>query len=211
MKLHLCAGHVYLTGYINVDIYQGGYTHVATERRDLLAINETTLDKYYKYEMGTHPTKLCVVDVYCDVRKLSDRFSPNKMDEVLMFSAFEHFSKDEAYKILCDVMYILKPGGTFHFNVPDLLLMCKNIAGFEELTNMSDEDRADSQEWQIRLIYGSGKDPFAYHKWGYTHATLIKIIQAACEEAGCAYSIVWEDLVPTDYPMIGVSILKETI
>ena len=49
INLHLGCGTVYLENWINVDIYQEGYTYLANERKDLLEYNKTTIDRYYKY------------------------------------------------------------------------------------------------------------------------------------------------------------------
>ena len=196
MKLHLCCGEVYLEGYTNIDIEVPGYSFLAPERLDLVEINTTTLDKYYKYPLSNNPSKKCVVDDFCDVRSLSLlKYPDNSAEEILMFSSFEHFTHNEAKLILRDVYSILLPGGKFYFNFPDIEESFKSIQN-----NRSVEDI----EWQIRLIYGSYKNQYNVHKWGYTKETIVKDLYLTAEWS----KIEFVNLIKTDYPMIGVCATK---
>jgi len=194
MKLHVCCGEVYLIGWHNVDIYIPGYSFLASERPDLVKINSTTLENYYKYEFGKHPVKLCVVDEFKDVRNLD--YPDNSCEAILMISAIEHFTLSEARDILRNFYRMLKPGGTLIFDFPDIEASLEAMKRDRSLENLN---------WQIRLIYGSQKNAYSFHKWGYTKETILDELQRAGFNID---KVKFETVVEHFYPMIGVKVVK---
>ncbi len=191
-KLHVCCGEVYLDGYYNIDAHIPGYSFIASHRPDIVKVNKTTLKKYYKYPFGTHPLKLCVADELVDI--LHADFRKDYFQEILLVSAFEHFSYSDARTLLIKFFQALKRGGRLLFDVPDVEASFKSIQ----------EDRSiDNILWHIRLIYGSQKNSYGFHKWGYTKETLK-------DELGRTgfKKIEFRTIVPHDYPMLGVCAVK---
>ena len=43
----------------------------------------------------------------------------SRIDSVLMFGVFEHFGFYEIQEVLHEIVRVLRPGGTFKFDVPD--------------------------------------------------------------------------------------------
>jgi len=180
MKLHLCCGDVYLQDYINIDVY-GDLVEVIPEN-----FNLTTLDKYYKKEIFNFQRP--IVD---RIMKLPQGYvyEPYSIDEVLMISAFEHFSKEDAQELIRRIHNSLKSGGRFRFDFPDVSATVNQYW--------------EQPEYMMRLIYGSGKNEFAYHKFGYTDKTIrdvLKIVPWTSVDIG--------EIVKHEYPMIGVTAIK---
>ena len=154
VKLHLGCGPVYLEGWINIDIYQNGYTYLAKERKDLLEYNKTTVDKYYKYLFGKRKSDFVVVDQYFDLTQVPYPFKDNSVDKILIVETFEHFSQDEGMILLKEWYRILnKKGGEVLIDIPDL------IGTFRLLENAK---TIEEMNWAIRLIYGSQKNVCFY-------------------------------------------------
>ena len=194
IKLHLCCGEVYLKNYHNLDLNIPGYSFLAEERPDIKNINQTTVEKYYQYPLGQNPIKKCIADKFVDVRNLSEHYQENSADYALMLSSFEHFTKKEAESILNQLKIILKPKCKFHFNFPDL----------EKSLALIDTERTiSSADWAIRLIYGSYKNEYSTHKWGYTIETIKHFIKPYFN------NIIEEEIVKTDYPVIGVTVWND--
>jgi len=86
-----------------------------------------------------------------------------------------------------DVVRWLKKlkGGQFKFDFPDLK---KTVPEFDD-------------RYMIRLVYGSYKNEYARHKWGYTRNTIKKLFNKW-------YSLDFKDIVKHDYPMQGVIATK---
>lgn len=174
-RLHVGCGTVYLDGYVNIDVPVEGYSFLATERPDLVEVNRTTVDRYYKHdesqatlEHGPGRPQACVVDRYAPIDALP--YPPNSVDEIRSVQVLEHVGMREAPRILRHWYDVLKPGGVAHVDVPD----------FEETARqlMAQPDEA-SKEWYYRLIYGSQKNPYAYHKNGFSPARLERLLREA--------------------------------
>lgn len=191
IKLHLGCGTVYLKNYINVDVYQEGYSFLASDHPDLRVQNETALKQYYRYPFGQGP-HICVADVFMDLRNLT--FPANYADEILNVNTFEHFGKAEAVELLKQWRRILKPGGTLHIDVPDMVETARLLVRAQTIEEV---------EWAIRLIYGSQKNAFSFHKWGYTFESLKHV----CEGVGYA-NCRRTDLIDHCYPNFTLSCEK---
>jgi len=181
LKLHVGCGTVYLDGYVNLDVPVAGYSFLAKERPDLLAQNRTTADRYYKQEetRATLETRaaqvatkrepqFCVVDAYAAMDALP--YEPNSVDEIRSVQCLEHVSMSEGPRVLRYWHGLLKPGGVLHVDVPD----------FEETARqlLAQPDEA-SKEWFYRLVYGSQKNEYAFHKNGFSPARLERLLREA--------------------------------
>jgi SAM-dependent methyltransferase len=175
LRLHVGCGTVYLDGYVNVDVEVPGYSFLASERPDLADRNRTTVDRYYKkeesqatLEHGPGETQYCVVDRYADLRSLP--YAPDSVDEIRTVQVLEHLDMREGPRVLRHWHEVLKPGGMLHVDVPD----------FEEtarqLLAQADEPAKD---WYYRLIYGSQKNAYAFHKNGFSPARLERLLRDA--------------------------------
>ncbi|MCJ7742970.1 MAG: methyltransferase domain-containing protein [Dehalococcoidales bacterium] len=194
INLHLGCGPVYLEGWLNVDVCQEGYTCLASERKDLLEYNKTTIDRYYKYPFGKRKGDFVVVDQYLDLAKTPYPFEEESVNSILAVGVFEHFSRDEGIKLLQEWYRILVAGGGVLIDIPDL------AGTFRLLENAKN---VEEMNWAIRLIYGSQKNPFSFHKWGYTFETLSNL----CKTIGFR-TVERVNLIEHDYPMLMVRAVK---
>lgn len=177
-KLHICCGDVYLHGYHNIDIY-GDSPNGSNP-------NVTNLSNYYREEFGSTP-RTPIIDECVDIRE-PWRYSDNSFDEIVMISAIEHFTHEEAKHIVSEVKRVLRNGGRWIVDFPDIEA---TVAMFN-----------DEPEFMIRLIYGSYKNSHCVHKWGYTPKTFLKLLDGGWTD------IIFQTIVSHDYPMVGVVAIK---
>ncbi len=172
LKLHLGCGTIYLDGFVNIDIWREGFSFLASERPDLISVNRTTFDKYYKNEV----TKADVLSKHKEPRHVvADRFQDitsldyprNSANLIVCVQTLEHLTKEEVNRALNNWHTLLKPGGVLHVDVPD----------FEETAKLLlAQESEEAKEWYYRLIYGSQKDNFSIHKDGYSEKKLRNIL-----------------------------------
>jgi SAM-dependent methyltransferase len=175
LKLHVGCGTVYLDGYVNLDLPVEGYSFLATERPDLLARNRTTVDRYYKkdesratLEHGPGEPQACVVDRYAPMDALP--YAPGTVDEIRSVQSLEHLDMREGPRVLRHWYEILRPGGIAHVDVPD----------FEETARqLLAQPDEPAKDWYYRLVYGSQKNPYAFHKNGFSPARLERMLLEA--------------------------------
>lgn len=175
LKLHVGCGTVYLDGYVNLDLPVEGYSFLATERPDLLARNRTTVDRYYKkdesratLEHGPSEPQACVVDRYAPMDALP--YAPGTVDEIRSVQSLEHLDMREGPRVLRHWYEILRPGGIAHVDVPD----------FEETARqLLAQPDEPAKDWYYRLVYGSQKNPYAFHKNGFSPARLERMLLEA--------------------------------
>jgi len=173
LKIHLCCGDVYLKDYINID----GMGKIGTK-------DGTTLKHYYTGNV--HENKQVIVD---EIRVIPYELDYKDVDEYLMISSFEHFSLRNASELVKKVHSTLKKGGVFRFDFPDVLATIKK--------------HIKQPEYMMRLIYGSGKNEYSFHRHGYTKETIKRLLEP------CNWkSIKFGDIVKHEYPMIGVTATK---
>jgi len=184
MKIHVCCGEVYLRDYINIDIQGRIRTACAVDT----AVLETTFDKYYT-KPHTFTVKEIRGDFVIDERVdilASWPWPSNIIDEVVMIQAIEHFTLSEGEYIITEIYRVLKPGGEFIFDFPDI------IETFNQYKN--DFDRL------VQLIYCHHKDAYASHKVAYDEESFAKLLRMR----GRQWSHVeFKDVVKHDYPTIG--------
>jgi predicted SAM-dependent methyltransferase len=177
VKVHLCCGDVYLGGYINVDrVGSSAYQK----------LEGTTLENYYTHKLGTN--KQPIIDRWMDINHRWE-FEPESVDEFVMISAFEHFSRVDAERLLDRVYSSLKYGGKFKFDFPDIE---ETVLKFK-----------DDPEYMMRLIYGSQKNDGGFHRWGYTKESIWR--KLALQPW---LDIQFGDIVKHDYPMLGCTCTK---
>lgn len=175
MKLHLCCGDVYLADYINCDV-----TGILASNVPLVA--KTTLQNYYADRM-LGQRQAILVDRYLDLTTPPYGFAEQSIDEIVMINAIEHFDKNTARRIVAEIKRILKPGGKFLVDFPDLAETIKQYYFADP-------------EFCMRHIYNTHKDTYATHRWGYTPQTFQNLL-------GLGWRIIWRDIVAHDYPVIG--------
>ena len=175
LKLHVGCGTVYLDGYVNLDVEVPGYSYLASERPDLTGRNRTTVDRYYKkeesretLEHGPRESQFCVVDRYADLRSLP--YEPNTVDEIRSVQSLEHLDMKEGPRVLRHWHELLRPGGILHVDVPDLE---------ETVRQLLAQPDEPSKEWYYRLVYGSQKNAYAFHKNGFSPARLEWMLREA--------------------------------
>jgi len=182
-KLHLACGDIYLKGYENVDI--GGILSKECSRKELNK-NKTTLNKYFKYSFGS-PRRNIIVDKKMNLLDIWS-YKENSIDEIVMISCIEHFSKKDADFIISEVKRVLKSGGKFIVDFPDLK---------EQFLKYYEKD----PEFYMELVYCNHKNQYSIHHWGYTEDTFKKAL-------GDSFSCVKKTVVKHDYPMIGIVATK---
>lgn len=90
-------------------------------------------------------------------------------DEVHSYHFLEHVYRWEAPALVREFHRLLKPNGLLVLELPNIAAAAKNLlAGMDDQMAM----------WPL---YGDPghKDPFMCHRWGYTPATLVALLEAA--------------------------------
>ena len=174
LRLHLGCGTVYLEGFVNIDIWREGFCYLASEKPELVEVNKTTFDKYYKDKVTRddliskrNRPRYVVADRFQDITSLD--YPQGSVDFIVCVQTLEHFTPNEVSKALTNWHKILKPGGTLHLDVPDFEDTAKLL-----LTQKREEDK----DWYYRLIFGSQKDAFSFHKDGYSETKLRRLLNA---------------------------------
>lgn len=181
MKIHLCCGDIYLHDYLNIDIK--GKKWIRSKEKNP---NLTTIENYYR-DRKIGERKTIYVDKLMNLTK-KWTIKDNSVDEILMICAIEHFTYDEAKFILKEAKRILKKGGKFLLDYPDL------EKTFEKYYK-------SNPEYYMRLVYCNHKDPYSSHKWGYTKDMFEEIAKDWSK-------IEFEEIVEHSYPMQGVILTK---
>jgi len=195
-KLHLGCGSVYLSGFVNVDVLQGPRVHFASERPDLVDRWVTTEDKYYArqppFDLHTTRDSEIVVDESHDICNLPHE--PGSVEKILVVQVFEHLTRIQTHQALTCWHRVLLRGGILHIDVPDI----EKTAGL-----LLDADTREKRMVALRLIFGTRKDAYSYHHFGYTPAGLSRLLS----EHG--FSTRQIEPMQDDYPafaMMGVKI-----
>lgn len=198
MCLHLGCGTVYLKDYVNCDI--GGV--LAKDNPELVEQNITTVKKYYKYpygdpykDIGKRPGgNQIVVDMNLDLSKIPYPFEDNSVQGILAVSILEHFTDGEARWLLKEWNRILESNGVVYIDVPDLIKTAVYLKS----------DNHEMVKWAISLIYGSQKNEYSFHKWGYTPDMLVDL----CIDCGFSDAIYRKSVIKHNYPMFMVKAVK---
>lgn len=191
-RLHLANGTVYLKNYTNIDL-RLPESHLAIDRPDLVAVNITDWEHYYKKDVSRdqflsgklHHSEI-VCDLFSDIRNLP--YLEDTVDEILAVQVFEHFSFPEGKKLLFYWYDLLKEGGILHLDIPDL--------------DGTIEIYKNDPVWATRLLYGSQKNEYGIHKAMYTKESITKLF----EEVGFKDIEILENI--HTYPAFGVKGIK---
>ena len=97
-------------------------------------------------------------DIKDDITKLK-HFKDNSVDIVNTSHLLEHLRYDDVPKAFAQVFRILKPGGYWTIDVPDLLWILKDFLN-------TPEDRRWG--WKIQTIFGLQNHDGEHHRTGYT-------------------------------------------
>jgi SAM-dependent methyltransferase len=107
------------------------------------------------------------VDIRADARRLP--FKDNSVDEVLSVHVLEHMDFHQGYIALQETYRVLKPGGVFEIELPNLTAACKAFAEGDSTTRLL----------MLVLIYGEAWIPGHRHEFGYSKEHLIWRLQGA--------------------------------
>ncbi len=123
-----------------------------------LGCGEVYLEGYINIDLprSEHNIMKVKADVYKDIRQLE--YPENFVDEIRTHHMLEHFSRQEAIKILFQWRRWLKVGGVLHVETPDFETAAKKF---------SEADLSD--KFKIaRHIFGSHESSWAFHRdfWG---------------------------------------------
>lgn len=194
LKLHVACGDVYLTSnepdvrWVNIDV-DGVYAFDVEQ--NIIDANKTTIDKYFKYKFEQDINKRIRRPVIVDKKmNLAGRWDyiNDSVDEVVMISAFEHFYQKDAVHIVKEVSRVLKSGGKFIVDFPDLEKQFKKYF-------------YSNPEFYMELVYCNHKNVYSVHHWGYTPKTFKNLW-------GSDFKVKKKTLVKHDYPMIGMVVTK---
>jgi predicted SAM-dependent methyltransferase len=179
MKLHLCAGDIYLQGYTNIDItgklVKNGVAH------------STTLENYY-FDRAIGRKKPTYIDKKMNILRFPWEFGDASVDEIVMIQAIEHFFIKDARLIIAEIHRLLKVGGRFLVDFPDIETTVR------EYMNLN-------PNFCMRFIYCNHKNRYSVHHWGYTRETFSQLL-------GEKWSICFRQIVKHDYPVIGCEATK---
>jgi len=182
-KLHIGCGDILLLGYINCDI-DGKL--VSESSKEEIEANTTQLSNYFKYPFGS-PRRNIIIDKRMNLLKPWN-FKDNSIDEIIMISCFEHFSEKEGLNIIKEMKRILKVNGRIIIDVPDLK---------GTINQYIDKN----PKWAITLIYCNGKNPYSFHRFGYTKETFKELWDSN-------YKVEEKTIVSHDYPILSFLITK---
>lgn len=171
IKLNLGCGARPLPGYINVDL-------------------DSIEELKARYPLQEFPEGIEIYNF--DIFNLP--FSDSSVDEVLADSLLEHLSFAEEPKIFLEVKRVLRPGGIFHFSVPDFEKVFEIwLAAKDEWKDFyrSDPEAIANNHWfgqysnsmdnrwgyLMASIFGNQNGPGQFHKNCYTVAKIRAILK----------------------------------
>lgn len=113
-----------------------------------------------------------VPDIIADLRSLS--FKDGLVDEILSVHVIEHFYYWEARELLIEWSRVLKCGGKLVLECPNILTAARALLDDPEKASGIGKESSMSM-W---ALYGdpNWKDPLMCHKWGYTPASLQRLL-----------------------------------
>lgn len=110
------------------------------------------------------------VDVVSDISKL-ENFTDNSIELIYACHVLEHFSHDQAVKVLRRWFDVLKPNGELRVSVPDIdrivMIYHDNWQHFQTPGN---------SPW-IGLLYGGQGDPYDFHKTGFNFCWMRQLLE----------------------------------
>lgn len=155
MLLNIGCGNVPLKGWVNVDKYYYPGSEAAQMDHNQASLFEQTEDSQWLYGDAT------------DLPFPDDTF-----DEVMIVHCLEHLDMEQGNLAIKAAHRVLKPGGTFDVELPDLLKAC------ELMPTVHITADGDNQPWHrvMGLLYGAVGEEHGgkgqYHLCGYTQEYL---------------------------------------
>lgn len=137
-----------------------------------LGCGDKILDDYVNIDVA--PSRKGVKpDVLADLRDLP--YEAQSVDEILSVHVIEHFYPWEAEQMLRYWLTLLKPGGKVVLECPNLLTAARRLIEDESLASDLSDGRGGHVMWPL---YGDPgwRDPLMCHRWGYTPASLQKLL-----------------------------------
>lgn len=162
MKIHAGCGAIYLKDYVNIDAAPNYI--VPDVSKDILEINTTTLDKYYKHEF-CKGTGFCVADVCALLDELP--FESSSVEEFVLIQVLEHIPSYKLTNVLNEINRVLKSNGKFVIGVPDIKETAQMLANAKTI---------EEEDWCIRLIHGTQRNQFSHHYNGFVKRTLENLL-----------------------------------
>lgn len=114
--------------------------------------------------------KTSAVDVVSDISRL-DKFADNSIELIYACHVLEHFSHDEAVRVLRRWFDVLKPGGELRVSVPDIDRIVKIY-----IDNWQHFQTPGNSPW-IGLLYGGQGDPYDFHKTGFNFCWMKHLLE----------------------------------
>lgn len=151
MKLNIGCGNVPLKGWVNVDKFY--YPSSAAPQLDHSLVERWEDTEESKW-------------LYGDAIDLP--FPDDTFDEVMIIHCLEHLDMEQGNLAIKSAHRVLKPGGTFDVELPDLLKAC------ELMPTVHITETGDNQPWHrvMGLLYGAVGEEHGgkgqYHLCGYT-------------------------------------------
>ena len=139
-------------------------------------------------------------DVVSDIRKLD--FPDNYADEILAVHLIEHLYYWDVHDILKEWMRVLKPGGRVILECPNLLHAAKQILDDPEGRSGPGKE-GQTTMW---VFYGdpNWKDPLMCHRWGYTPASLQRVLKEVGFSKVSQQPAQFKRREPRDMRIVGV-------
>lgn len=188
-KLHPCCGFVYLEDHHNVDVKgklvkEDKSFNEITKR--LFEQNVTTFNRYYRYSYMERLHENIFVDERINILKAN--YDIESFKQITFIQSLEHFTLLQARILLKKFYHWLTLKGTLIITVPNIE---ETIAAISSMPNLwifdpglKDQrsiDRIPDKNVQrslfsinkvMSLIYGSYRNKYQVHKWGYTFESL---------------------------------------
>jgi SAM-dependent methyltransferase len=109
-------------------------------------------------------------DVISDISRL-DNFADNSIELIYACHVLEHFSHEDAVRVLSRWFEVLAPGGELRVSVPDLDRIVKIY-----VDNWQHFQTPGNSPW-IGLLYGGQGDPYDFHKTGFNFCWMRHILE----------------------------------
>lgn len=144
-----------------------------------------------------------VPDVLCDIAspKLVELFGQGVADEVMAIHVIEHFYFYEIKEVLTLWKSLLKPGGKIVLECPNILYACQQVVKTGKVG--ADKEGGKMTMWPL---YGDPNwgDPLMCHKWGYSPASLIALLQELGFRSVREEPAQFKAKAPRDMRVVGV-------
>ncbi len=114
-------------------------------------------------------------DVQKPIQELG--YPDDSIERIEGYMVLEHLNPFEARAFIGRAYQMMEPGGILILEVPDLEKVCRLILAFAD-----DAEYLNTGAFGIRGLFGEPTDHMTkgdYHKWGYTPATLLRLVREA--------------------------------